>query len=145
MNDPTAAAADDDDDTSDNRLHSQNIQRVVEDLLYDELFDEQYEPHRCKLLSEKLASQALQRINLSAATHQDNCKYVVMMSLGSVSCLPSAAAVGHDGTVFFGSRCLWNRLTDYFTTAQFHNSSLFAVASIFTVHFDPTCRTDSSS
>jgi hypothetical protein len=90
---------------------------------------------KCKQLSEQLATSML--LNESAVYTQrlptTHFKHVVIVSIGSVNSHLSSES---SGTVYFGSRCLWNRLTDFFTKAQFNNSSLYAIALIFSLRCD---------
>jgi hypothetical protein len=118
----------------DNCIDSQLIQTVVNELLTETLFNEKYEPDKCKQLSEQLARDALERISSVHSTLANkHFKHVVIVSIGSVNSHLSSES---SGTVYFGSRCLWNRLTDFFTKAQFNNSSLYAIALIFSLRCD---------
>jgi hypothetical protein len=117
-----------------NCTDSQQIRTVVNELLTETLLEEKYEPSKCKQLSEQLARQALERISRVQSTlATTHFKHVVIVSIGSVNSHVSSES---NGTVYFGSRCLWNRLTDFFTTVQFDNSSLYAIALIFSLRYD---------
>jgi Tctex-1 family len=119
---------------ADNCADSQKIQTVVDALLSETLSNEEYEPKKCKQLSEQLARQALERISRVHSTFiNKHIKHVVVVSIGNVN---NQLGSDSSGTVYFGSRCFWNRLTDFFTTTKFSNSSLYAIAFIFTLRYD---------
>jgi len=128
-------------DDPDNSAESSNIRSVVGDLVASTLLTEDYEPCKCKKLCEQLAREALERINRFQIGSDSRRKYVVVVSIGSVASQPSSS-VDNGGAVYFGSKCLWNGLTDHFTSVKFNNSSLYAIASVFTVRWDDPSQSD---
>ncbi|KAL4216405.1 hypothetical protein ACF0H5_024131 [Mactra antiquata] len=100
------------------------IEKAVEKILADFLYDKDYEPAECKLHSQLLSSRILDEIKTMG---YQKFKMVCVVSIGSLREKPGMQ---------FGSRCLWNKETDNFISAKYSNSSLFAVAMVYGLFYD---------
>ncbi|XP_060570158.1 dynein light chain Tctex-type 5-like [Ruditapes philippinarum] len=100
------------------------IEKAAENILVNNLHDKKYEPEQCKTLSQMLSSRILETIKDMG---YGKFKMVCVVSIGSMKERPGMQ---------FGSRCLWNKETDNFISAKFSNTSLFAVAMVYGLHYD---------
>ena len=101
-----------------------DIEKAAEKILANSLHDKEYEPEQCKNLSQVLSSQIIEAIK---GMGYARFKMVCVVSIGSMKERPGMQ---------FGSRCLWNKETDNFISAKFSNTSLFAVAMVYGLHYD---------
>ena len=99
------------------------MEAATEEVLVERLKDVTYEPSTCKLLSQELAAQVMERLKLLKLS---GYKLVAVVSVGSLKERPGMQ---------FGSRCLWNDETDKFASVKFTNGSLFAVAMVYALRF----------
>ena len=100
------------------------VEKIAERVLAEELHDTEYDPDRCKELSQKLAAAIMERVK---GLSYKRYKLVALVTIGSLKERPG---------MHFGSRCLWNHKLDTFATVKFANRSLFALANIYGLYFE---------
>ena len=106
------------------KFSSKVVEQLAEDILIKHLQDVEYEPVRCKQLSQELASIIMDGIKTLQIKRY---KLIAVVSIGSIKERPGMQ---------FGSRCLWNQDTDSFVSVKFTNGSLFAVAMVYGLYFE---------
>lgn len=112
------------DPETDGQFSAHAVEQVCESVLVSHLENVDYDPARCRQLSQELAAQIMDSIKaLRIRKH----KLVAVVSIGSLK---------ERAGLQFGSRCLWNQVTDTFATVKFANNSLFAVAMIYGLYYD---------
>ncbi|KAK3595427.1 hypothetical protein CHS0354_003421 [Potamilus streckersoni] len=110
--------------TPDKLFKPHEVEKVAERILKDSLGDSEYDALQCRSLSETLSSKILEEIQ---SLGYKRYKMVCVVSIGSLKNKPGMQ---------FGSRCLWNKDTDYFISVKYSNASLFAVAMVYGLYFD---------
>lgn len=101
-----------------------DIEKAAEKILVETLHDKAYDPVLCKSFSQLLSARIVEEIKAMGYGHY---KMVCVVSIGSMKERPGMQ---------FGSRCLWNKETDNFISAKFSNTSLFAVAMVYGLHYE---------
>lgn len=100
-----------------------DIERMAERVFIARLHGMVYEPNKCRQLCHTLAAEIMERVKTLSIKRY---KLVAVVSIGSLK--------EHAG-MQLGTRCLWDRDTDNFVSVRYTNSSLFAVALIYGLHF----------
>ncbi|XP_072020482.1 dynein light chain Tctex-type 5-like [Amphiura filiformis] len=100
------------------------INKIVEDILYDEMKDKSYDSELCKEMAQNLAGKIMEKVK---SLDVSRYKYVASVSIGSVREKPG---------LHISSRCLWNKKTDSSVTVNFMNGSLFAVVMLYGLYLE---------
>ncbi|KAL3885366.1 hypothetical protein ACJMK2_025437 [Sinanodonta woodiana] len=110
--------------TPDKLFKPHEVKQVAERILKGSLSDSEYDALQCRSLCQTLSSKILEEIQTLGYKRY---KVVCVVSIGSMKDKPGMQ---------FGSRCLWNKDTDYFINVKYSNASLFAVAMVYGLYFD---------
>lgn len=100
------------------------IERATDEVLKENLQDVEYNSSKCRELSQTIASKIMEKIKQLGLLRY---KVIAVVSIGSLKEKPGMQ---------FGSRCLWNKNTDNFTSVKFSNKSIFAVAMVYGLYFE---------
>ena len=100
------------------------VEKLAESILAEHLKDIEYEPMKCRELSQSLAAVILDKVKQMGYKRY---KIITNISIGSLKEKPGMQ---------FGSRCLWNKNTDNFVSVKYSNTSIFAVAMIYGLYFE---------
>lgn len=101
-----------------------DVEKVTEEVLKENLKDVEYNSTKCRELSQDVASKIMEKIKILGLKRY---KVIAVVSIGSLKEKPGMQ---------FGSRCLWNKNTDNFTSVKFSNKSIFAVAMVYGLYFE---------
>jgi hypothetical protein len=105
------------------KFNSSRTQRLVKDILFNQLANVKYEPTKCRDLVQILSDEIKHRIKLHIYKRY---KIIVHLTIGQNT----------DECLLIASRALWNTDIDNQCTINFKNESIFAVATIFAVYHD---------
>ncbi|XP_036700802.1 tctex1 domain-containing protein 1 isoform X1 [Balaenoptera musculus] len=97
------------------------VNHILKDVLTNYLQEEKYEPELCRQMT-KTISEVIKAQVKDLMTPR--YKLIVMVHIGQLT--------GHS--ILIGSRCLWDPKNDTFASYIFRNSSLFALANVYTVY-----------
>ncbi|RUS85723.1 hypothetical protein EGW08_006517 [Elysia chlorotica] len=100
------------------------VETCAHQVLKAELDNVSYNANTCRELSQVIAGLIMDRLKSFSLSQY---KLVCVVSIGSLKDRPAMQ---------FGSRCLWNKVTDNFVSVKYTNSSVFAVAMIYGLYFD---------
>ncbi|XP_022304409.1 dynein light chain Tctex-type 5-like [Crassostrea virginica] len=101
-----------------------DVEKLAESVLAQHLAKVEYDPARCRDVSQTVAVDILERVKEMGFKRY---KIIANVSIGSLREKPGMQ---------FGSRCLWNKNTDNFVSVKYSNSSIFAVAMIYGLYFE---------
>ncbi|XP_029930590.1 dynein light chain Tctex-type 5 [Myripristis murdjan] len=99
------------------------VQDILKDVLVSYLQEEKYDVERCRLLAKTIPEVIKARVKDLMIPR---FKIIVLLYIGQLC----------DQSMIIGSRCLWDATNDTFASHSFKNSSLFAVANVYTVYFE---------
>jgi len=100
------------------------INKIASDLLDLYLNDVTYSPELCRQKSKEIARAITDAIKKLGLTRY---KVLTVVNIGNLN---------DFSTVKIASRSVWDEKTDKFTTAEFYNKTLYAVAMIYTLYTD---------
>ena len=107
----------------DDDLESQEvIKHIITEELDKSLFDCDYDSERCVAQCANISQAVESRVK--EITSQET-KVLAVVYIGEI----------RDQGLEITSQCLWDPETDNFVTASFRSKTLFAVCTVFTVHF----------
>jgi len=105
------------------KYSDEKIKTRVNQFLSDVLDDRKYNVDKARSWSVDMSAQIS---GIVREESPNNYKHVVMTMIGSVAEKPS---------IFLGSRCLWNEVTDSFTSIRYSNSTLYCVVLIYALFY----------
>ncbi|XP_052084852.1 dynein light chain Tctex-type 5-B-like [Mytilus californianus] len=108
----------------DKTFKTAEIERATKEVLSENLKDVEYNATKCRELSQDVASKIMEKIKILGLKRY---KVIAVVSIGSLKEKPGMQ---------FGSRCLWNKNTDNFTSVKFSNNSIFSVAMVYGLYFE---------
>jgi hypothetical protein len=98
-------------------------QQIISQVLSDHLTDVNYDRKECGKLAQILSQTIMVRMKeMTSVRH----KYVCHVIVGEK----------HDQSIQMSSRCAWNPDADNYASANFLNSSLFAVGSVYGIYVE---------
>ncbi|XP_057386448.1 dynein light chain Tctex-type 5 isoform X3 [Balaenoptera acutorostrata] len=97
------------------------VNHILKDVLTNYLQEEKYEPELCRQMT-KTISEVIKAQVKDLMTPR--YKLIVMVHIGQLT----------GQSILIGSRCLWDPKNDTFASYIFRNSSLFALANVYTVY-----------
>lgn len=103
------------------------IESKISEILEYRLKDMTYSPMQSKEISKRLAEEIKKEIQTSYELKR--YKLICVVNIGEIRHSP-------QGSVRFGSRCLWNTMFDNFASSAYQNSQVFAVATLYAVYYD---------
>ncbi|NXF40786.1 TC1DA protein, partial [Nyctibius bracteatus] len=99
------------------------VDDILRDVLGSCLREQPYEAARCRDVARDMAEVIKARVkNLMIPRY----KIVVVTYIGQLN----------EQSMEIGSRCLWDPVSDTFSSYVFKNASLFALANVYAVYFD---------
>ncbi|XP_028413480.1 tctex1 domain-containing protein 1-B-like [Dendronephthya gigantea] len=99
------------------------IKEVVEGILGRELKDIPYEAENCRQLTSRISDIIKREVK---DLDLDRYKLVCIVHIGQRG----------NQEIKVGSRCLWDVRLDTFISAEYKNTSLFAIATVFGIYFE---------
>ena len=109
--------------TPDQKFPEGAIRAMLKDVLTANLSEVDYEPTSCRQLSKSISDDVKNRVK---ELHVQRYKIICVVHIGQLA----------NQAMRVGSRCLWDTNYDTYTSYQFKNGSLFAVATVFGVYFE---------
>ena len=106
-----------------NAFPETTIKRLVEKILIRELKDAKYDPNDCRQLTTRISDIVKSQIK---DLELERYKLVCIVHIGQLG----------NQEVKVGSRCLWDVKLDTYTSAEYQNTSLFAIATVFGIYFE---------
>lgn len=107
----------------DRKFPERNIRTMLKDVLTEHLAEVNYEANACRQLSKTISDVVKNRVKeLSVQRY----KIICVVHIGQLS----------NQAMRIGSRCLWDTNYDTYTSYEFKNGSLFAVATVFGIYFE---------
>lgn len=97
--------------------------KIIEETLEEKLSEVEYSPEICKDMVTELSELIKERIK---AMKLPRYKIICIVQIGQKL----------KQGIRIGSRCIWNTKFDSFATAEFSNSSLFAVGTAYVVYLE---------
>jgi hypothetical protein len=99
------------------------IKAVVERILGRELKDTQYDAENCREMTARISDIIKREIK---DLDLDRYKLVCIVHIGQRG----------NQEIKVGSRCLWDVRLDTYISAEYQNTSLFAIATVFGIYFE---------
>uniref|UniRef100_A0A8C6DBG8 Dynein light chain Tctex-type family member 5 n=1 Tax=Moschus moschiferus TaxID=68415 RepID=A0A8C6DBG8_MOSMO len=99
------------------------VNHILKDVLTTYLQEEQYEPELCRQMTKTISEVIKAQVKDLMIPRY---KLIVIVHIGQLT----------GQSILIGSRCLWDPKTDDFASFIFRNSSLFALANVYTVYFE---------
>ncbi|XP_071952503.1 dynein light chain Tctex-type 5-B-like [Antedon mediterranea] len=99
------------------------IKDILQDALEGYLGEEKYEPELCKQMTKTISEVVKARVK---DLRLKRYKIIVVIHIGQLN----------DQGMRVSSRCLWDDSNDNFSSHQFANNSLFAVAMVYGVYYE---------
>lgn len=103
------------------------IESKISEMLEYRLKEMTYSAVQSKEISKRLAEEIKKEVQTSYELKR--YKLICVVNIGEMKCSP-------QGSVRFGSRCLWNTMFDNFASSSYQNSQVFAVATLYAVYYD---------
>ena len=103
----------------DSRFQPNTVHKLANDVLFKNLSGVGYEDKEAKRLSLALSDEIKAKIRTTSISNR--YKIIVQVTIGEKK----------RQAVRCTSRCLWDKSTDNYTTVNYQNESLWAVATIF--------------
>ncbi|XP_054068227.1 dynein light chain Tctex-type 5 [Rissa tridactyla] len=99
------------------------VDDILKDVVGSYLREQPYEPARCRDMAKDIAEVIKARVkDLKIPRY----KIVVVTHIGQLN----------EQSMQIGSRCLWDPVSDTFSSYVFKNTSLFALANVYAVYFE---------
>ncbi|NXI97090.1 TC1DA protein, partial [Psophia crepitans] len=99
------------------------VDDILKDVLGSYLREQSYEPARCRDMAKDMAEVIKARVKDLMIPRY---KIVVVTHIGQLN----------EQSMQIGSRCLWDPVSDTFSSYVFKNASLFALANVYAVYFE---------
>ncbi|KAG5214855.1 hypothetical protein JEQ12_000431 [Ovis aries] len=99
------------------------VNHILKDVLTTYLQEEQYEPELCRQMTKTISEVIKAQVKDLMIPRY---KLIVIVHIGQLT----------GQSILIGSRCLWDPKNDAFASFVFRNSSLFALANVYTVYFE---------
>ncbi|XP_065529171.1 LOW QUALITY PROTEIN: dynein light chain Tctex-type 5 [Lathamus discolor] len=99
------------------------VDAILRDVLGSCLREQPYEPVRCREMVKDIAEVIKARVKDLMIPRY---KIVVVTHIGQLN----------EPSIQIGSRCLWDPVSDTFSSYVFKNASLFALANVYAVYFE---------
>lgn len=99
------------------------VDAILRDVLGSCLREQPYEPARCREMVKDIAEVIKARVKDLMIPRY---KIVVVTHIGQLN----------EQSIQIGSRCLWDPVSDTFSSYVFKNASLFALANVYAVYFE---------
>ncbi|NWS72272.1 TC1DA protein, partial [Crotophaga sulcirostris] len=99
------------------------VDAILEDVLGSRLREQRYDPARCREMAGDIAEVIKDRVKDLMIPRY---KIVVVTHIGQLN----------EQSMQIGSRCLWDPVSDTFSSYVFKNTSLFALANVYGVYFE---------
>ncbi|XP_037260270.1 tctex1 domain-containing protein 1 [Falco rusticolus] len=99
------------------------VDGILKDVVGSYLREQPYEPARCRDMVEDMAEVIKTRLKDLMIPRY---KIVVVTHIGQLN----------EQSMQIGSRCLWDPVSDTFSSYVFKNASLFALANVYAVYFE---------
>ncbi|XP_020733422.2 dynein light chain Tctex-type 5 [Odocoileus virginianus] len=99
------------------------VNHILKDVLTTYLQEEQYEPELCRQMTKTISEVIKAQVKDLMIPRY---KLIVIVYIGQLT----------GQSILIGSRCLWDPKNDAFASFIFRNSSLFALANVYTVYFE---------
>ncbi|NXW51249.1 TC1DA protein, partial [Nyctiprogne leucopyga] len=99
------------------------VDGILKDVLGSHLREQSYEPARCREMAKDIAEVIKARVKDLMIPRY---KIVVVTHIGQLN----------EQSMQVGSRCLWDSVSDTFSSYVFKNTSLFALANVYAVYFE---------
>ncbi|XP_060062366.1 dynein light chain Tctex-type 5 isoform X2 [Erinaceus europaeus] len=99
------------------------VNHILKAVLTKHLQEAQYEPESCRLKAKKISEVIKARVKDLMIPR---FKLTVIVYIGQLE----------GQSILIGSRCLWDPKTDAFSSCDFRNFSLFALANVYAVYFE---------
>ncbi|XP_058931902.1 dynein light chain Tctex-type 5 isoform X2 [Kogia breviceps] len=99
------------------------VNHILKDVLTNYLQEENYEPELCRQMTKTISEVIKAQVKDLMIPRY---KLIVMVHIGQLT----------GQSILIGSRCLWDPKNDTFASYIFRNSSLFALANVYTVYFE---------
>ncbi|XP_010174009.1 tctex1 domain-containing protein 1, partial [Antrostomus carolinensis] len=99
------------------------VDGILKDVLESHLREQNYEPARCRDMAKDIAEVIKARVKDLMIPRY---KLVVVAHIGQLN----------EQSMQIGSRCLWDSVSDTFSSYVFKNTSLFALANVYAVYFE---------
>ncbi|XP_026709940.1 tctex1 domain-containing protein 1 [Athene cunicularia] len=99
------------------------VDDILKDVLGSYLREQRYEPGRCREMAKDVAEVIKARVKDVMIPRY---KIVVVTHIGQLN----------EQSMQIASRCLWDPVSDTFSSYVFKNASLFALANVYAVYFE---------
>ncbi|NXF11309.1 TC1DA protein, partial [Smithornis capensis] len=99
------------------------VDEILRDVVESYLREQRYEPAQCREVAKDIAEVVKARVKDLVIPRY---KIVVVTYIGQLD----------EQSIQIGSRCLWDPVSDTFSSYVFKNTSLFAVANVYGVYFE---------
>jgi hypothetical protein len=100
-----------------------NVRSILKEVLTESLAEVNYDPNTCRQLTKSISD------NLRSRVKEMNIQRY------KIICLVHIGQLGKQA-MRIGSRCLWDTSVDTYTSFEFKNGSIFAVATVYGVYFE---------
>lgn len=100
-----------------------SVRNVLKEVLSEALAEVNYEPNACRQLTKTISDDLRQRVK-----EMDIQRYKII-------CLVHIGQIGKQA-MRIGSRCLWDASFDTYTSYEYKNGSIFAVATVYGVYYE---------
>ena len=107
----------------DKKFPIRSVKNILKEVLMENLTEASYEASACRQLSKTLSDELKNRVK---KLNIQRYKVISMVYIGSLG----------SQAVRIGSRCLWDVNCDTYSSYEFKNNSLFAVAMVYGVYFE---------
>ena len=107
----------------DRHFSVETCERIISEVLNEHLSGVKYDREECGKHAKNLSQTIMVRVKQMTSVRH---KYVCHVILGAKQ----------DQSVQMSSRCAWNPEADNFASANFQNSTIFAVGSVYGVYFE---------
>jgi len=99
------------------------VRAIIKESMENLLSEEQYRPEFCRDMSKTLSDTIKARVKS------------LMIPRYKIICLVQIGELKSQG-MRVGSRCLWDEANDTFSSHEFRNKSIYAVASVYGVYYE---------
>ncbi|XP_063398801.1 dynein light chain Tctex-type 5-B-like isoform X3 [Mytilus trossulus] len=105
------------------KFPSGKVKNIIKDVLEGYLAEEKYEPELCKQMSKTISEVIKARVK------------ELMIPRFKIICIVDIGQ-SNNQALLMGSRCLWDSANDTYSSAEFRNNSLFAIAQVYGVYYE---------
>ena len=100
-----------------------NVRDILKEVLAETLAEVNYEPNTCRQLTKTISDDVRHRVK------------EMRIPRYKIICLVHIGKLGKQA-MRVGSRCLWDTNFDTYTSYEYKNGSIFAVATVYGVYFE---------